>query len=70
MKRSEAIKLLSKEPFVNIDGRIEPLFETEADNIVRFLEDLGMRPPVVKTEHWNRQDNDFYYENEWEPENE
>lgn len=50
---------------------IEPHFEDpmrEASYILARLERAGMLPPPVQTEHWNRQDNDYHYENEWEPE--
>lgn len=63
MKRSEMVRYLYGE-IENFVGSGEEL----AENILKFIEQLGMAPPNVKV-HTERL-GDFNYDRHWEPENE
>lgn len=76
MKRSDALKLIANQlnflsgEFVGYKTEFSYAELKKADVILTSLESAGMQPPPIETKFWNRQDNDFHYVNEWEPESE
>lgn len=61
MKRSDAENL--------INNWLDTTQEITGRTIIDFVQEhLGMLPPPIETKHWNRQDNCYYEDNEWEQE--
>jgi hypothetical protein len=62
MRRSEAIQAL-----VETMGAYDSWRE-QCEYMLSQLEAIGMAPPEIETKSWNRQDNEYHKEREWENE--
>ncbi len=70
MKRSEVVNALVKFVYEASGGHAE-LFAEEASLVLKWLEELGMQPPLHKIleEHYNRSEGEHgFWVSEWETE--
>lgn len=75
MKRSEMIQIISRNlqkhenmfnGYKNGSIPLKCVSDNLASYILKEIEKVGMLPPGIETDIWNRQDNNYYIINEWE----